>query len=108
MAVDLATTNDGGVSNMAIGSFIGDGTDMQVTCGFLPRYLKLVNLTDLTEYEIFMDMAAGVALKTISTGVRTNDASGILRKGSADGYRGFFVPLAININAKAFHYVAFG
>lgn len=107
--LDQATTQDGGVSNLAVGSYTGDGTVATVTCGFLPRYLKLVNLTDLTVYEVMFDMADNAALKTVAAGTMTNEAAaGILLQGGQDGHRGFVVPAAININAKAFHYIAFG
>lgn len=105
---DQATTQDGGVSNLAVGSFTGDGTICSVVCGFKPRYVKLINLTDRTTYEITLDMAAGKALKQVAAGTLTEDTAGILLKGSQDSYRGFEVPAAINIAAKAFHYIAFG
>jgi hypothetical protein len=108
MATDLATTNDGGVSNMAVGSFTGAGADVEVTCGFKPRYVILINLTDRTKYETSLDMTAAHSLKTVAAGTMTDDTSGILLKGSADGYRGFFVPAAIAISAKAMHYIAYG
>lgn len=108
MATDLATTNDGGVSNLAVGSFTGAGADVEVTVGFKPRMVRLINLTDRTVYEIFLDMVASHALKTVAAGTMTDDTSGILIKGSQDAYRGFFVPAAVAVNAKAFYYVAFG
>ena len=107
--LDQATTQDGGVSNLACGSYTGDGTVCTVTCGFLPRYVKLLNFTDRIVHEVFFDMADNAALKTAADGTMTKeDAAGILLQGGADGHRGFVVPAAININAKAFHYIAFG
>ena len=108
MATDLATTNDGGVSNCAVGSFTGAGADVEVTCGFKPRLVKLINLTDRTTYELTSDMVAAHALKTVAAGTMTDDTAGILLKGSQDSYRGFFVPAAIAINAKAFYWYAIG
>lgn len=108
MATDLATTNDGGVSNCAVGSFTGTGADVEVTCGFKPRYVKLINITDRTVYEKTSDMVAANSLKQVAAGTLTDDAAGILLKGSQDSYRGFFVPAAIAINAKVLHYIAFG
>ena len=105
---DQATTQDGGVSNLAVGSYTGDGTDCVVTCGFLPRVLVLINLTDRTRYEVTHDMAEGHALKTVAAGTMTDDVAGILLQGAQDGHRGFTVPAAVNLSAKAFHYYAFG
>lgn len=110
MANSLATTNDGGVSNLAVGSFTGDGTATVCTTGFLPRMVKIINITDLTTYEITSNMVAGNALKAISTGVLTNDVSGITLSGttSASGVRGFTIPAAIAIAGKVIQYYAFG
>lgn len=110
MATDTATSNSEGVVNMAVGSFTGAGADVDVTLGFKPRYIKLINLTDRTTYEITADMVASHALKTVAAGTTTDDTAGILlRDGqSSAGYRGFFVPAAIAITAKALHWVAFG
>jgi hypothetical protein len=108
MAENLATTNDGGVSNLAVGSFTGDGTITNCNCGFKPRYLRLINLTDRTTYEITADMDAGDALKTVAAGTMTEDASNIQLSGSDGTFRGFTIPAAIAITAKEFHYVAFG
>lgn len=110
MATDTATSNSEGVVNMAVGSFTGAGADVDVTLGFKPRFLKVINLTDRTTYEITSDMTAGQALKAVAAGTMTLDTAGILlRDGqSSVGYRGFLVPAAIAINAKALHWVAFG
>lgn len=110
MAVDLATTNDGGVSNLAIGSFTGTGAGVDCNCGFKPRYVKVINVTDRTTYEITSDMVAGNALKTVAAGTMTDDASGItLTDGnSTSGLRGLSIPAAIAINAKVIYYIAFG
>ena len=110
MATDTATSNSEGVVNMAVGSFTGAGADVDVTLGFKPRYLKLINLTDRTTYEITGDMTASHALKTVAAGTVTDDTAGILLYDgqSSAGYRGFLVPAAIAINTKALHWVAFG
>lgn len=106
--LDTATSQDGGVSNFAVGSFTGDGTIAQIVCGFKPRYVKLINLTDRTTYEVTSDMAANKALKAVAAGTLTEDTAGIVFKGSQDSYRGFEVPAAINIATKAMHYIAIG
>lgn len=110
MATDLATSQDGGVSNLAQGSFTGAGADVDVICGFKPRYIKVINLTDRTTYEITADMAAGKALKTVAAGTMTEDTAGILLRDGQNsaGYRGFLIPAAIAISAKSLYWVAFG
>lgn len=106
---DIATTQDGGVSNLAVGSFTGAGADVEVTLGFRPRYVRFINLTDRIEYEWVDGMAAGHTLKTVAAGTRTDDSGGIIvPKGGADSYRGFLVLAAAAIDTKLCHYYAFG
>lgn len=109
MATDTATTQDGGVSNLAVGSFTGAGAIVEVTCGFKPRYIKLINLTDRITQEWTYDMAATHTLNTAADGTMTDDTGSLLvAKGGADGYRGFAVAAAAAVNAKLYHYIAFG
>lgn len=110
MATDIATSQDGGISNLAQGSFTGAGAAVDCVCGFKPRYVKVINLTDRTTYEITADMAAGKALKAVAAGTLTEDTAGILLYGGDDdaGYRGFLIPAAIAISAKSLYWVAFG
>lgn len=106
---DMATTQDGGVSNLAVGSFTGDGTIAEVTTGFKPRYVKLINLTDRIVDEKTFDMLATEGLHTVAAGTMTlTTSSDITLFGGQDGFRGFKVAAATNITGKKFHYIAFG
>lgn len=110
MAVDIPTTQDGGVSNHAVGSFTGAGEDVDINCGFVPRYVKFINLTDRTIHEWTYDMAATHTLKTVAAGTITDDTtSAIVVSNGIDGdFRGFTVPAAVAISAKVCHYIALG
>lgn len=111
MATDTATSQAQSVCNIAVGSFTGAGAVVDVTCGFKPRYVKLVNLTDRTVHEFFGDMAATHSLKAVAVGTLTDDTtSAITPIGGTDsnGYRGFQVPASVAIAAKEIHYIAFG
>lgn len=109
MGTNIPSSNDGGISNMSTGTWTGDGTDMTVKAGFRPRYVKLINLTDRTIYEVTREMAATHTLKTVAGGTVTDDTgSAIVLQGNTQGNRGFFVPAAVNITGKTFHYIAFG
>lgn len=106
---DTATTQDGGVSNLAVGSFTGDGTEVEVVTGFKPRYVKLINLTDRIVDEKTYDMAANEGLHTVAAGTMTRTTSSdITLGGGQGGFRGFKVAAATNITGKSFHYIAFG
>jgi 3'-phosphoadenosine 5'-phosphosulfate (PAPS) 3'-phosphatase len=109
MATDIATTQDGGVSNLAVGSFTGAGEAVSVTTGFKPRYIKLINLTDRIVHEWTYDMAATHTLNTAADGTMTdNTGSHLVAKGGQDDFRGFLVAAAAAVNAKLYHYIAFG
>lgn len=110
MATDAATNQSRGIANMAVGSFTGDGTLTAVNCGFRPRYVKLINLTDRIVSEITSDMAATQTLNTAAVGTMTLDTGSdiVLKGGPSDTYRGFEVSAATAIAAKAFHYIAYG
>ncbi len=106
---DTATTQDGGVSNFAVGSFTGSGEVVAVTCGFKPRYIKVINLTDRITQEWTYDMAATHTLNIAADGTATDNTSSlIVAKGSQDSYRGFELAAAVAVNAKVIHYIAFG
>lgn len=110
MAIDTATSQDGGVSNLACGSFTGDGTITTVTLGFQPRRVELINVTDRISQVWQEGMAATTTLNTAADGVRTANTSSLLvpRTASADGYRGFSVAAAAAVNAKAYVWSAWG
>lgn len=76
MALTTNTRVDSaGVVNHTTGYMVQNAVADPVTLslGFVPRYFKLVNLTDRITYEWYSGMATtgGAALKTIATGVRT-------------------------------------
>lgn len=107
---DIATTQDGGVSNLAIGSLTSDNSAVAITTGFKPRYVKVINLTDKIVWEWTADMAATHTLKTVAAGTITDDTtSAIVPHGGPDGdFRGFTLSAAAADNAKVIHYIAFG
>lgn len=111
MANTLVTANaqDGGVSNLATGSFTGDGNITDAFTGFRPRLVKLINLTDDITYEWVRGMAATQTLKTIANGTLSTDTtSAIVSKGNTDSFRGFEVTAAVAITGKVFSWYAFG
>jgi hypothetical protein len=62
------------VHNLAVGRYLDSaGTPAAATLvvGFLPRYVKWLNLTDRIQYEWYEGMAADTTLKTIANGTRS-------------------------------------
>lgn len=81
MAVVSAQANSDGVRHHASGSETGTYTaaDYTITLGFVPKYVKVVNVTDRITQEWWYGMTAGNFLETAADGTRTLETdSGIL------------------------------
>lgn len=59
-----AVSQAGTVSNFASGAFTSDGNVTIVSLGFKPRYLKVLNETDVLIWEKFEGQVAANSLKT--------------------------------------------
>lgn len=68
-----ATSQAMGLSNFASGSFTSDGNDYSITLGFKPRYVKIVNSTDVIVWEKIEGMAAANSVKTVAGTTGAND-----------------------------------
>lgn len=64
-----------------------------IACGFIPAYVKLINLTDTLIFEWFDGMTAGHALKT--------DASGNLTELSSGGFTPEAIPATAGSGTSA-------
>ena len=110
MATDTATSADGGVSNLSCGSFTGAGEAVDVTLGFKPRRVHLINITDGIEHLWQEGMPAATVLQRIANGTASGaTGSLIVPKGGPDGaFRGFTVAAGAAISAKEYVYSAWG
>lgn len=99
--------------NVAIGRYLDTGTvsvtPAQITCGFQPRYVKVVNLTastGLVMVEWFEGMSAGTALKTDING----GMSIISTLGITVSARGFLIGLDTDllVTSEQLSWVAMG
>lgn len=73
-----ATSSQNHVRNYTVGRFIDTGTVAATafTCGFTPRYVKVVNVDSGDMFEWYEGMAAASACKTVgATGVRSKVTS---------------------------------
>lgn len=73
MAQTITTSTGDGVSRVATGRYLDTGTvaAYDFTCGFTPKYVKVVNVTSRDELEWFEGMADASAVKTVAAGTRT-------------------------------------
>lgn len=97
-----------GITNVATGKVIADAgtaTAETFTCGFVPRWIRFVNLTDRITDEWFTGMAAASSLHTVAAGTVTLEAThGITDNG--DGT--FTVDATTMVASKTFYWMAVG
>lgn len=97
-----ATSQSAGMANVATGSFTGAGAIVDVDLGFVPRYIKFVNVTDRTIFEYMEGMAATTTLKAVAAGTLTADTTSALVVTD----NGFTISAAAAVSAKACTWVA--
>ena len=73
MAITQTKSNDAGVVHRALGRYIDTGTvaAFDLTTGFKPRYVRVINTTSRDMMEWFEGMADDSAIKTVAAGTRT-------------------------------------
>lgn len=104
-----------------VGTYTGTGAAINIILGFVPDYVRIINITDGTEaFDWFNGMGAGTAIKT-SDAVATQASNGItayagvrpFTSGSAGSEvmnpgigAGITVGTALSTNAKVYRYIA--
>lgn len=73
MATDTASSFSAGIVNMSTGAITSDGTAVSVNLGFTPRWVKVINLTDVIVWEKMEGMSATQAIKVVTAGTTTVD-----------------------------------
>lgn len=112
------------MANIKIGTVEGTGAAINVSCGFTPVYVKLVNIDDAgglaPTLEWFSGMGAGDALKTlkiVDSGTTANASSQIITSlgidtyaGSASAAKGFTIgaDTDVNVSGETILYLAIG
>lgn len=94
-----------GVSNLAVGQVVTDAgaaADTTFTCGFKPRYVKFVNLTDRIVDEYFEGMTASNSLHAVAAGTLTLETT----NGITITANGFSVKAATILASKSFFWKA--
>lgn len=105
MATVSATSRSAGINNFASGSFTSDNTITEVTLGFTPRYIKVINSTDNIQWDKIEGMAAANSMKTVGGTVAiTVDTTGAITIAAGS----MSLSAAAVGSAKAISWVAFG
>lgn len=83
-------------------SLAGTGADLNVTLGFIPHYVKILNAT--TRTELNFDQADAVNTKGIAVGadgVKTSSANGVVVTDADSDFKGFVLAAGANVNVVA-------
>ena len=103
-----STQSEHEVRNVAVGRYLTSSAAaaFDITTGFKPRYVKVVNTTDRTMLEWFEGMGDAAAIKTTVANARTIIAT----LGITQLVNGFTVGLDLNVNVinKQISWVAMG
>jgi hypothetical protein len=74
-----AISQQGGISNFASGIYTGDGSgSIQVNAGFTPRYVQVVDITDITTWEWQECFPTTNTLKSVAAGTQTIDTGSLI------------------------------
>lgn len=108
MAITNTGSNDSGPVQRAVGSYIDTGTAaaFDITTGFKPRYVKVVNEDGDCYYEWFEGMADSEAMKMVTGGTYAKVTS----HGIIPLTNGFRVGLDtdINVSSQQLRWIALG
>ena len=109
MTVTQDMSQSAGVSNVAVGSYLTDGTAaaIEITCGFEPRYVKVVNVAATgSQVEWFEGMTDAYGMKRVTAG----DMTLITSLGITPSSRGFTIGLDtdLNVTSEQLYWVALG
>ena len=100
------------VHNTAIGRYKDTGTAaaFTITTGFLPRYVKIMNVDGICMEEWFEGMADASAVKTVDSGTGTTDIIKITSNGITVSSSGFTVGLDtdLNVSGEQLSWIAMG
>lgn len=97
------------MNELKIGSYTGNGAAQDVSCGFVPEYVRIINATDGTNVaEWFDGMAAASSISVVAAAGPVLDTTNQVTRfaGSTSAAAGFTVGTDLSVNAKVYRYVA--
>lgn len=101
-------SNSMGIYNRASGKIVSDASAAAIAVlqlGFLPRYVKFVNLTDRITDEWFEGMAAASSLHEVAAGTKTLETINGITVGADNTIT---LTAATMVASKTFYWVAEG
>jgi hypothetical protein len=95
--------------NLRIGTYTGNAAAQNISLGFVPDWVRIVNVTDGTnETEWFNGMAAASGISVVTTAGPVLDTTNQVTAfaGDTSNAAGFTVGTDLSVNTKVYRYVA--
>lgn len=91
-----------------VGTYTGNGSAVNISVGFIPDYVRIVNITAPAVDEWFSGMTAGTSVTTTGTAAVRAAPNGItaFAGSAAVAGQGFTVGAGLSTNASVYRYVA--
>jgi len=108
MTITQSQTPDAGIVQRTVGRYLitTGAAAITISCGYKPRYVRVVNVTDRIMMEWFEGMTAATGVKTIADGTRTLAATNGITVSEGGFIIGFDTDLVAN--NKQISWIAFG
>lgn len=97
------------MNEIKVSSYTGNGAAQNISIGFIPEYVRIINATDgTTVAEWFDGMAAASAISVVAAAGPVLDTTNQVTRytGADSASEGFTVGTDLSTNAKVFRYVA--
>lgn len=92
------------------GTYTGNGSAQNISLGFMPDYVEIIDTTGLVVYKWVSNMATGTAYKaatdTVVASIVANPNGVSQFAGSSSAGAGFTVGTSLSTNASVYRYVA--
>lgn len=91
-----------------VGSYTGNGAAQNISVGFVPDYVRIVNITTPAEDVWYSGMTAGTSVTTTGTAAIRAAPNGVTAFAgtAALAGQGFTVGAGLSVNAAVYRYVA--
>lgn len=97
-------------TNIKVGTYTGTGAALNVSLGFVPDYVRIVNVTGLVVDEWFSNMTTQTSFTnstdTVAAAIRAAPNGVSIYTGSTSAAVGFTVGTGLSTNASVYRYVA--
>lgn len=91
-----------------VGTYTGSGAAQNISIGFIPDYVRIINITAPAEDSWFTGMTAGTSVTTTGTAAIRAAPNGITAFAGTAGLagQGFTVGIGLSTNASVYRYFA--